>query len=100
MEKISSAVESDSLDTFLLSTLCDSLSDYCSSLDTVLALALCCKNLIVGSSSAKSLALLIINNLYVNLLVAAENDHTRTLGSTIDMLTDTVVNSSSSFNST
>ena len=99
MEKISATVECDGGDTLCESALCDCLADDCSCLDTGFAFALCCKLLVVGCSCYESLTLLVIDNLHVNLLVAAENDHTGTLSSTIDVLADAVVDSSSSFNS-
>ena len=43
-------------------------------------------------------ALQVINNLYVNLFVASENNHSWSFSSTINDFADTVVNSLSSFN--
>ena len=99
MEKISATVESDCGDTLRNSTLSNSLSDNCCSFDSGLALALSGKFLVVGSSGDESFALLVIDYLNVNLLVAAEDAHTRAFSSSIDMLTDTVMDPSSSFNS-
>ena len=89
-----------SLPTGVSVQLCDGLAYDGCSLDARLALALCCKLLVVGSGCAEGLALQVIDNLNVNLLVAAEHDHTRTLCSAVDVLADAVVNPSSSFNST
>ena len=99
MEKISATVECDGGDTLCDSAFCDSLAYDGCSFDSVLALALCCKFLVVGSSSDESLALLVIDYLHVNLLVAAEDAHTGTLSGTVDVLADAVMDPSSSFNS-
>ena len=99
VEKVTATIKADGGDTLSESTLRDGLADDRCGFDSGLAFALCGKFLVVGCGSAKGLALLVIDHLYVNLLVAAEYDHTRTLGSSVDMLTYTVVNPSSSFNS-
>ena len=99
MIEVTSTVKRDSGDSLLLGTLGDRLSDDGGSLDSSLAFALGGKDLVVGSGGHERHAFLIVHNLDVDLLVASEDNHSWSLGSSIDMLTDAVMDSSSSFNS-
>lgn len=97
--EVTSTVKRDGGDSLLLGTLSDRLSYDGGGLDSGLALALCGKNLIVGSGGHERHAFLIVHNLDVDLLVASEDNHSWPLSCSIDMLTDAVMDSSSSFNS-
>jgi len=91
MIEITVTVENDSSDTGFERLLSNELTNLCS----LLFLGTCLKA--ERGSGAQRGAVLIVDDLYVNLLVAAEHRHAGTLGSTRDLVTNSILNLDSSF---
>ena len=98
MVEVTSAVERYGGDSLFQSALCDCLSDNGCGVDTVLALALSGKDLVVRRSCNEGDTLLVIDYLGIDLLVASEDNQSWPFSSSIDMLADAVMDPSSSFN--